>query len=157
MDAVSGDTQSNHDATLARAKGKHLVVYDGVCGLCNGFIKFIIQYDKNRDFYFTPLQSEVGQKVLAGHGLDARELNTVYLVCNVGGNNESVLSKSQAAFFIMQKLGGIFQIVALGRLLGVGIGNFFYDLVAANRYKVFGKSDACMIPTPDIRERFLDM
>lgn len=156
MDAISGEKTSNHGEVLSRARGKHLVVYDGVCGLCNGFIKFIIHYDKKREFFFTPLQSEIGQSVLARHGLDARELNTVYLVCDVG-ENESVLSKSQAAFFIMQKLGSIFQVIALGRLLGVGVGNFFYDLVAANRYKVFGKSDACMIPTPDVRERFLDM
>ncbi len=151
-------TELTQDEVLARAKGKHLIVYDGVCGLCNGFIKFVINSDKNHKFVFTPLQSEIGKKVLALHGLDVSTLNTVYLVKNLGENNESVLSKSQAAFFVMQTAGGfLFQIIALGRLLGPAIGNMLYDMVAANRYKVFGKSDACMMPSPDVRERFLEL
>lgn len=148
--------QTAADEALERAKGKNLIVYDGVCGLCNGFIKFVIQNDKKRAFVFTPLQSDVGKQVLAKHGFDASSLNTVYLVRDLGGN-ESVLSKSQAAFFVMQTLGGVFQIVAMGRLLGPWIGNALYDLVATNRYKVFGRSDACMMPSPNVRERFLEM
>jgi len=134
-----------------------IVLYDGVCGLCNRLNQFLLKRDRKDRLRFASLQSEFAQRVLRAHDLDAADLDTVYVVLNHGTAGETALARSDAIIHAVQQLGGIWKIISLGKLLPRSLKNAIYNVVARNRYRVFGKSDSCVLPEPRHRQKFIDV
>ena len=133
-------------------KYKKLILFDGVCNLCNDAVLKIIKYDKKNTFLFTALQSEVGIKVIDQLNIDTKKMDSIILF-EPGVTYEV---KSTAALKIMNDFGGLWKISQLGFLLPESVRNNIYDFIAKNRYKWFGKKENCMIPTPALKTKFLD-
>lgn len=128
---------------------ERIVLFDGVCNFCNGSVNFIIRNDPDRKFKFAALQSDVGteQKEKFGIGDD---VDSVVLI-----EDGEAYMHSTAALKIARGLGGIWSLAYVFIIVPAFIRDAAYKLFAANRYKIFGRQDACMLPTPEIRERFL--
>jgi len=137
--------------------GSHLILYDGVCGLCNRLNRFVLKRDPAAVFQFASLQSRLGQSLLKADGLDADNLETLYVVANYGSESPVLLSKSQAAFFILKTLGGPWRVVTILGILPWRLLDWVYDLIARNRYTVFGRYQTCPIPSPEYKSRFVDI
>jgi predicted DCC family thiol-disulfide oxidoreductase YuxK len=134
-----------------------ILLYDGVCGLCNRSVQFILRHDRCAIFNFASLQSPIAQTILAGHGANPANLDTVYLVANYNQPGEVLLSRSDAVADILRRLGGIWSFFgAVLRLIPRSLRDWGYNLVARNRYRIFGHYDTCPLPTPETRSRFLD-
>jgi predicted DCC family thiol-disulfide oxidoreductase YuxK len=125
-----------------------IVLFDGVCNFCNGSVNFIIEHDKKGYFRFAPLQSEIGKEYIEKFGLS--ELDSVILV-----EDEKVYTHSTAALKIARQLDGPWSWFYALIIIPRPVRDFFYKLFAKYRYRLFGKQDACMLPTPEIRSRFL--
>ncbi len=137
--------------------GKHIVFFDGVCGFCNRFIQFVLENDKNDAFNFASLQSEFGTKTLAKKGINAGDLNTVYLIADYGTNKEKILNKSDAVIFATSRLNSWLR--PLATIFGFfpkPLRDFGYDMVAKIRYRIFGKLEHCMLPSPETRAKFIE-
>ena len=132
-----------------------LVLYDGVCGLCNRLIQFLLKRDRHDRFRFAALQSDVASELLKRHGTDAVDLDTVYVVVNYGKPDERLLSRSDAILHLLQRLGGIWAFAAVGKILPRPLRDALYKLVAATRYRIFGKYDACLMPDERFKHKFL--
>lgn len=126
------------------------VVFDGVCNLCTGTVQFIIPRDPDAEFRFAPLQSDVGAALYERCGEDA-DIPQTFVVIEDG----ECYRKSGAAIRIGERLGGIYRVASLGRAIPGPVRDRLYDLVATNRYSIFGKRERCMVPTPDVESRFL--
>ena len=137
----------------------HLIVfYDGICGLCNRLVQFLLKRDTRDRLRFASLQSDFAFKVLSRHGIDPKDLDTVHVVENYEQANERVLNRSDAILRASRELGGVWAFAAmLGSVVPRPLGNVFYRFVATNRYRVFGKYETCMLPEPQQRAKFLDM
>ena len=134
-----------------------IILYDGVCGLCNGFVAFVWPRDRQRRFRFAPLQGGTARAILARHGRDATTLDTVIVVVDPGAPSERLLDRSAAGLRVLAGLGGGWGLVA--RLLGwlpSPLLDLTYRLLARNRYRLFGRLDACAVPGPEWRERFIE-
>ncbi len=127
-----------------------LVLFDGVCNFCNSSINFVIDHDSQKRFKFASLQSEVGQQYLAQFSRNKKDFDSVLLV-----KNGRVFKKSDAALHIARHLDGAWKWLYFLRWVPRVVRDMIYDLVAKNRYRIFGKSDACRLPNPELRERFL--
>jgi predicted DCC family thiol-disulfide oxidoreductase YuxK len=128
-----------------------IVLYDGVCGLCEASVNFIIHHDPAGRFRFASLQSEIGRRLLAEHGLNADVMNTVVLI-----DESSAHVRSAAAARVLILLGGGFSV--MGEVLAVIpeiIRDAVYNWIARNRYRWFGKRDVCRLPTVEVAKRFL--
>jgi predicted DCC family thiol-disulfide oxidoreductase YuxK len=140
-----------------RGRGEHLILYDGVCGLCNRLTRFVLLRDAQGAFDFASLQSATGRSVLRQSGLDTENLTTFYVVTGYRSESPRLLAKGRAALFVMKtlKISGVwlhvFSIIPRG-LLDVG-----YELVARNRYRLFGRTKNCLLPSAEFRERFIDV
>ncbi|MFN0063074.1 MAG: thiol-disulfide oxidoreductase DCC family protein [Myxococcaceae bacterium] len=132
-----------------------LVLYDGVCGLCDRSVQFLLPRDQHDRFRFAPLQSALAEKLLARHGFDARDLDTIYVVSDFGGANERVRSRATAVLYALTQLGSFWSLAGVFRVVPVRMLNLAYDFVAARRYGWFGRSDVCRLPLPGQREKFL--
>ncbi len=128
-----------------------IILFDGVCNFCNDSVNFVIKNDKRNYFKFTPLQSEIGGKLLDEHKINREETDSVVVV-----ENEKAYTHSTAALRIAKGLGGIWSLAYAFIIVPRFIRDAAYNLIARNRYKWFGKKDACMLPTPEIREKFLN-
>ena len=137
--------------TAEHTKENPVIFFDGVCNLCNGAVAFIIKRDPKRKFRFAPLQSGAGQAFLKTHGKATESFDTIIL--KEGGR---WYSHSDAALRIARGLSGAWPLVYGFIILPRFLRDAVYRLIARNRYKWFGKQDACMIPTPELRELFLD-
>ncbi len=133
-----------------------VVLYDGVCGLCNHFVQFLLKRDHHDRFRFASLQSDVAAQLLRRHGTNAVDLDTVYVVVDYGARGERLLSRSDAIIHLLQRLGGIWAVVAAGKILPEPVRDSFYKFVATNRYRVFGKYDVCLMPEERFKHKFLD-
>ncbi len=127
-----------------------IVLFDGVCNFCNGSVNFIIERDSRAYFKFTPIQSDIGQRLLAEHGIDPSETDSVILI-----ENERTYLYSSAAVMIARHLDGAWSAAHYLWLIPRPIRNLAYKVFAKYRYRMFGKQDACMMPTQDVRARFL--
>lgn len=127
-----------------------IVLFDGVCNFCNNSVNFIIERDPDNFFKFAPLQSETGQMLLRKFGIDHAEIDSVILI-----ENERAYTYSTAALRIARRLSGFWSWFYGLVFVPAPIRDFFYRLFARNRYRLFGKKDACMMPTPEVRQRFL--
>ena len=132
-------------------KDKLLILFDGVCDLCNGFVRFVIDRDAQDVFRFASLQSDIGQQFIKNKNLDPSKTDTIILVTANGDYN----IKSTAVLKIVKRFGGLWSLAQLLWLLPVFIRNLAYDFVAKNRYKWFGKKDSCMIPTEELKAKFI--
>ena len=129
-----------------------VILFDGVCNFCNGAVNFIIARDTKGYFKFAPLQSEIGTKLLAENGIDKIETDSVVLI-----EDGQIYTYSTAALRVARKLEGAWSWMYAFIFVPKFIRDFFYRLFARYRYTMFGKQDACMLPTPEIRARFLAM
>jgi predicted DCC family thiol-disulfide oxidoreductase YuxK len=129
---------------------KPLILFDGVCNLCNGSVQFVIKHDKESKFLFTSLQSDKGQEILKHFGMKTDDFDSFILL-----DKGEIYTKSSGVLKEAVILGGWFKIFAIFYLVPTFIRDLFYSFVAKNRYRFFGKKDSCMIPTPELKARFL--
>lgn len=135
-----------------------IILYDGVCGLCNRLVQFLLKHDKRSRLRFASLQSDFAMKVLQRHGIDPKDLDTMHLIENYEQPGERVLQRSDAVLRAGRELGGAWSgLSAVARVVPRALRNVVYGFVARNRYRVFGKYDTCMLPEPNQRSRFLDV
>ncbi len=132
-----------------------LVLYDGVCGLCNRFVQFLLPRDRHDRLRFASLQSSVGRALLTRHGRDPEALDTVYLVVEPTTERERLLTRGRAALAILRSLGGGWRALALFRIVPTVVLDALYRFVARNRYRWFGKLDACPLAAPEQRGKFI--
>jgi len=135
-----------------------IILYDGVCGLCNRLVQFLLRHDKRGQLRFASLQSEFAEKVLRKHGLDNKDLDTFHFVENYEQPDERVFGRSEAVVKAGRSLGGLWAVLAsVASVFPRALLDPLYRLVARNRYRVFGKFETCMLPDPNQRSRFLDV
>lgn len=127
-----------------------LMLFDGVCHLCEGTVRLVLAHDKHARIHFAPIQSELGRRLYAGHGRCADAPDTVLLV-----TREGVFSHSDAVIEIARRLGGVWKLAVLGRLIPRALRDAAYKYVAMNRYRWFGRDDRCLIPKPEWSTRML--
>jgi len=134
----------------------HLVLYDGVCGLCDHFVQFLLRIDHHDQLRFAALQGPIGTEILSRAGRVADSLSTVIVVADHGSDRERLLDRSDAALFAVASAGGIYGLARAFRIVPRFIRDGVYNLVARTRYRIFGRFDACPIPKPATRAKFLD-
>ena len=130
---------------------KKIVLFDGVCNLCNKAVTFIIEHDPKDEFRFAALQSDIGEELLAKHNIDRSKIDSIILI-----KEDKAYIKASAALRIAKDLKGLISLVYIFVILPKFITNTIYDFIARNRYDWFGKKDNCMIPTTDLKSKFLD-
>lgn len=135
----------------------HLVLYDGVCGLCDRFVQFLIRIDRHDRLRFAALQSPLGARVLISASMDPSALSTVVVVPDFGGESERIFVRSDAAIFAIASVGGAFGAFRLFRAVPRFLRDAAYGAIARTRYRVFGRLDSCPVPTPAMRAKFLDL
>jgi len=140
------------------ADANPIILYDGVCGLCNRMVQFLLKHDKDGRLRFASLQSDFAGKVLGRHGFDAKDLDTIHVVENYDQPGEHVLQRSDAVLRAGRELGGFWGASSsMARVVPRLLRDVVYRFVATNRYRMFGKYDSCMLPDPNQRSRFLDV
>lgn len=133
-------------------ENKQLVLFDGVCNLCNNSVQFIIRNDKENIFMFAPLQGKTGKEVISKFNIDTSRTDSILLYSKEKG----ISVKSTAALRIANRLSFPINVLTIFLIIPNFIRNWVYDLIARKRYKWFGKQDACMIPTPELKSKFLE-
>ena len=165
------------DRALGHLESHPILLYDGVCGLCNRLVQFILRRDPGGVFRFAALQSALAGRVLARHGARADDLDTVYVVVDYELASERIVARSDAVLLILRRLGAGLRTAGTGEapapphaqlMFWRAVGNFLqlvprlirdwgYGLVARRRYRIFGRYDTCPVPRADTRARFLDL
>lgn len=135
---------------MNRTKDKKIILFDGVCNLCNGAVTFIIKRDDEDIFRYAALQSDVGKKLTEKQGIDTDQVDSIVLI-----DGERHYIKSSAALHIARHLSGGYPLLYGFMVLPTAIRNGVYDWIARNRYRWFGKKDQCMVPTPELKAKFL--
>ena len=126
-----------------------IILFDGVCNFCNDAVNFIIRRDRERRFKFAPLQSETGQELRRKYEIDP-DVDSIVLI-----EDERAFTHSTAGLRIAKGLSGILSLAYVFMIVPAFIRDFFYKTFAKNRYRLFGKKEVCMVPTREVRERFL--
>jgi predicted DCC family thiol-disulfide oxidoreductase YuxK len=142
---------------VPKSTSNPIVLYDGVCGLCNRAVQFLLKRDRHDRLRFASLQSDFAATLLKRHGMDHKALDTVYAVLNHGEASEVLLAKGDALLQFAREIGGFWNIARLGRIIPRPIRNWLYDFVARHRYQVFGKYEACMLPDPRHQHKFIEV
>jgi predicted DCC family thiol-disulfide oxidoreductase YuxK len=130
---------------------KKIILFDGVCNLCNSAVQFIIKHDRDDVFRFVALQSELGQEILAYIGIDNKNIDSIVLY----EPGVAYYYKSDAALQIAKKLNGIVSFGIIFKIIPTGIRNKLYDYITKNRYNWYGKKESCMIPSHELKSKFL--
>ena len=130
---------------------KKIILFDGVCNLCDSAVQFVIQHDTKDVFRFVALQSELGQEILHHIGINPNNIDSIILY----EPGVAYYYKSQAALQIAKSLGGYFHFGTIFRIIPTRISNQLYDYIAKNRYKWYGKKDNCLLPTKELQSKFL--
>jgi predicted DCC family thiol-disulfide oxidoreductase YuxK len=135
-----------------------ILLYDGVCVFCNRLVQFILRRDHDATFRFASLQSATAATILARHSASPTNLDTFYVVLNFELPNEHLLSRSEAILFVLNQLGGLWrQAASLLQLLPKFLTDVAYNAIARNRYRIFGRSETCILPNDQDDSRFLDI
>jgi len=134
-----------------KSSGEKILLFDGICNLCSGIVFFVIKRNSRGNIRFASLQSEKAGQYLAKFKLDPDKIKTFVLI-----EYESFYLKSDAALRLFKGLDGFWSVLYIFILLPKSLRDLIYDIVAGNRYRLFGKKEKCMVPTPDIRNRFID-
>lgn len=132
-------------------RDKKIILFDGVCNLCNTTIQHIIKNDKKDQFRFVTLQSDLGQRIIKYLNINTSKIDSVILY----EPSVAYYYKANAALKIARYIGGITSLLAIFNFLPDGLKNNVYDYIAKNRYKWFGKRETCMLPTPELKAKFL--
>ena len=127
-----------------------LVLFDGVCNLCNASVRFLAPRDRTGRLRFAPIQSSAGQAVLGQHGLPLDDWESFVFL-----EDGQVYQKSAAWFRLLRYLPQPWRLLGLFRLTPRPVADWFYDRVARNRYALFGRHDTCLMPTPELRSKFV--
>lgn len=141
---------------ISAITGKHVVLYDGVCGLCNGLNQFLLPRDKYDQFRFAALQSDFAERELNRFGKSARDLDTFYVIGNFRLPSETLYERAAAGLFVLNRVGGLYAATGILHLLPTSVLNWGYDRLAKSRYAIFGKHDSCAVPTPEYQSKFVD-
>jgi predicted DCC family thiol-disulfide oxidoreductase YuxK len=128
----------------------NLILFDGVCNLCSALVQFVIRHDRAAKFRFAAIQSEVGKEIFQSHGLDPADVQTFVFI-----SDGEMLVRSDAAIEVVSRFGGAWRILRVFQFAPRGIRDWIYSVIARNRYRWFGRKAVCMIPAPEIKERFL--
>lgn len=136
---------------MSQASSKYIILFDGVCNLCNRTVDFVLKRDKKKRFVFGSLQGKTGQEYLRKYHLPVNELNSFMLI-----EGDKLYTGSTGALRLLKHVGGGWQVFYAFIIIPRFIRDAVYRFIAANRYKWFGKKDECRLPTPEERERFLD-
>lgn len=132
-------------------KDKKIILFDGICNLCNSSVQFVIEHDKKDIFRFVALQSDLGKSILKHIGIDSKNIDSVILY----EPGIAYYYKSTAAIEIARHLGGFFHYGTIFKIIPTGIRNTLYDYIAKNRYKWYGKQESCWLPTDELKSKFL--
>ena len=135
---------------MNRTKDKSIILFDGVCNLCNASVNFIIKNDEKQTFLFASLQSDAAKELLLQHNVKKFKMDWIVLI-----ENNKIHKKSTAALRISRKLNGGFKLLYAFIIIPTFIRNWVYNYIAKNRYKWFGKKDSCMIPSEKLKDRFI--
>ncbi|TKC00617.1 thiol-disulfide oxidoreductase DCC family protein [Pedobacter cryophilus] len=127
-----------------------VILFDGVCNLCNGFVQFVIKRDPQAQFKFADLQSDAAKALLSAHNIQIKDLKTVIFIAN-----NKVYTQSDAALQIAKYLGGAWPLARVLLVVPKFIRNGIYSFIAKNRYRWFGKTEQCMVPNSNLKSRFL--
>jgi predicted DCC family thiol-disulfide oxidoreductase YuxK len=130
---------------------KKIILFDGVCNLCDFAVQFVIEHDTKDMFRFVALQSELGQEILKHIGINPINIDSVILY----EPGIAYYYKSSAAIEIAKSLGGFWHFGTVFKIIPAGIRNQLYDYIAKNRYKWYGKKEQCMMPSPELKSKFL--
>jgi predicted DCC family thiol-disulfide oxidoreductase YuxK len=128
----------------------YILFFDGVCGLCDRLVQFVLRHDRRKRFQFAALQGAAATQTLGHYGKDPEDLDTVYVLAD-----GKLMQKGRAVLFILRKLGFPWSLAAIFTIVPTPITDWFYDRVARSRYRIFGKLDACRLPTAEEKARFL--
>ncbi len=128
-----------------------IILFDGVCNLCNKSVQIVLKNDSKKIFKFASLQSQIGQKLLQENNISTTDLNSFVLI-----QNDKAYIKSTAALMVAKQLNGLFPLLYGFIIVPAFIRNAVYNFISKNRYKWFGKTDTCMLPTPETKSQFLD-
>ena len=134
----------------------HLVLYDGVCGLCSGLLQFVLAHDRRGVFAFASLQGATGRAAIERLGGDPTELTSFYVWANYRKPGGRIYARSQAALFVAGQLEWPWKAAVMARVLPGAVLDRAYDVVARHRYRVFGRVEQCLIPRPEFRGRFVE-
>ncbi len=132
-------------------ENQDILLFDGVCNLCNNSVNFIIDHDPKGHFKFAALQSDFGQKKLSELGYNTESFDSLVLL-----SNGKAYKKSSAALRIARRLNGLYPLLYIFMIIPPFIRHAVYDVIGKNRYKWWGKSDSCRMPTPELRSRFVE-
>ncbi|MCX3266871.1 thiol-disulfide oxidoreductase DCC family protein [Pedobacter agri] len=130
---------------------KSVIFFDGVCNLCNASVQFAIEHDKQDVFKFTALQGNYAKAILPKFNINLERINSIILV-----ENDRLYTKSSAALRIAKKLNGFWPMLYAFMIIPKFIRDWFYDIIAKNRYKWWGKQESCWVPTTELKEKFYD-
>jgi predicted DCC family thiol-disulfide oxidoreductase YuxK len=128
-----------------------IILFDGICNLCNSAVQFVIKRDTSNHFLFASLQSEEGKRILVQNNVKTYEMSSFILI-----ENERVYDRSTAALKVARQLKGPWKLLYGFMVVPKFIRDFIYKIISKNRYQWFGKKEACMVPTPELKARFLD-
>ncbi len=131
-------------------KNKKIILFDGVCNLCDASVQFIIKHDQKDVFRFVALQSDLGQEILRYIGINTKVIDSILLY----EPGIAYYYKAEAVFRIAKELGSWYTFIYYFKFMGQSV-NFLYDFVAKNRYKWYGKKESCLLPTPNLQSKFL--
>ena len=133
-------------------KDKQLILFDGVCNLCNVSVLYVIKRDKKDKFLFAPLQSAIGKDITKKFNIDTNKIDSILLY---NPTKNSLVYKSSAALQVAKQLGFPTNILVVFLIVPTFIRNWVYNYIAKNRYKWYGKKESCMIPTPELQSKFI--
>jgi predicted DCC family thiol-disulfide oxidoreductase YuxK len=141
---------------LVAMTARTLVFYDGLCGLCDRFVRFLLPRDRLGTLRFAALQEALARRELVPLGYDPTDLDTVFVIAEWGTPRQHVLTKSRAILHATANLGGPWSAAArLASMVPATLSDRVYDLIARRRYRLFGKYDACPLPRPEWKDRFV--
>jgi predicted DCC family thiol-disulfide oxidoreductase YuxK len=140
----------------SQAQGTHLVLYDGVCGLCNRLLQFLLKHDRRGVFRFASLQSATGKATVARWGGNPEVLSSFYVIADFRTADARFITKSTAALFVAGELGWPWKAARVARVLPIALRDGVYDVIARTRYRVFGRYEQCPIPSEEDRKRFIE-
>jgi predicted DCC family thiol-disulfide oxidoreductase YuxK len=146
----------SHAQGPSHAEALHLVLYDGVCGLCSSLLQFLLTHDRRGVFAFASLQSAIGRGVVEGLGGDPTELTSFYVLANYRTRQSRIFARSQAALFVAGQLAWPWKAAVIARILPTALLDRADNAIARNRYRVFGRFDQCLAPRPEFRGRFIE-
>tara|TARA_B110000240_G_scaffold186415_1_gene223037 strand:- start:497 stop:907 length:411 start_codon:yes stop_codon:yes gene_type:complete len=128
-----------------------LVLFDGFCNLCNSSVQYVIKHDRHNKFKFASLQSDAAKEILLQFNENNSDLNSIILI-----DNNKIFKKSLAVLRLLKILGGVYTLLYIFIIIPKPLRDWVYDYIAKNRYKWYGKKDSCMIPTKELKNKFID-